>query len=91
MCVIANIYAYPMYEYMYTLLQVDLRYPRTLVQEILWTTLHKYGEPLLNRWPFTKLREKALTNIMEHIHYEDENSQYIDICPINKVISYYFS
>lgn len=62
----------------------DLRYPRTLVQEILWTSLHKFGEPLLNRWPFTKLREKALTNIMEHIHYEDENSQYIDICPINK-------
>jgi cycloartenol synthase len=31
------------------------------------------------------LREKALHKVMQHIHYEDENTQYICIGPVNKV------
>ncbi|KAK8503426.1 hypothetical protein V6N12_034821 [Hibiscus sabdariffa] len=38
-----------------------------------------HSQPLLNRWPFKKLREKALKVIMDVIHYEDESSRYITI------------
>lgn len=62
----------------------DLRYPRTFVQDVLWTSLHKFVEPVLSRWPFTHLREKALRYLMEQIHYEDENSCYICLSPISK-------
>jgi len=37
-------------------------------------------------WPCKKLREKAVETVMEHIHYEDENTRYICIGPVNKVI-----
>ncbi|XP_004299757.1 PREDICTED: cycloartenol synthase 2-like isoform X2 [Fragaria vesca subsp. vesca] len=65
----------------------DLYYPHPILQDVLWGSLHKVGEPLLMRWPFSKLRQKALTTVMEHIHYEDENTQYICIGPVNKVLN----
>lgn len=37
------------------------------------------------RWPAKRLREKALQSVMQHIHYEDENTRYICIGPVNKV------
>ncbi|KAJ6702297.1 TERPENE CYCLASE/MUTASE FAMILY MEMBER [Salix koriyanagi] len=43
-----------------------------------------FGEPLLTRWPFNKLREKALKKTMDHIHYEDESSRYITIGCVEK-------
>ncbi|WOH12121.1 hypothetical protein DCAR_0831620 [Daucus carota subsp. sativus] len=65
----------------------DLFHPRPLIQDILWGTLDKVVEPLLMHWPGSKLREKSLRTVMEHIHYEDENTQYICIGPINKVLN----
>lgn len=65
--------------------QEDLYYPHPLVQDILWTSLHKLVEPVLMCWPGKRLREKALRTAMEHIHYEDENTRYICIGPVNKV------
>ncbi|WOH12122.1 hypothetical protein DCAR_0831621 [Daucus carota subsp. sativus] len=65
----------------------DLFYPRPRLQNILWGTLDKVVEPLLMHWPGTKLREKSLRTVMEHIHYEDENTRYICIAPINKVLN----
>uniref|UniRef100_A0A803MCV3 Terpene cyclase/mutase family member n=1 Tax=Chenopodium quinoa TaxID=63459 RepID=A0A803MCV3_CHEQI len=65
----------------------DLYYPHPLVQDILWASLHKVVEPILMRWPGKKLREKALSTVMEHIHYEDENTRYICIGPVNKVLN----
>ncbi|XP_024197667.1 cycloartenol synthase 2 isoform X2 [Rosa chinensis] len=56
-------------------------------KDVLWGCLHKVGEPLLMRWPLSKLRQKALTTVMDHIHYEDENTQYICIGPVNKVLN----
>lgn len=38
-------------------------------------------------WPGSTLREKALETIMHHIRYEDENTRYICIGPVNKVRS----
>lgn len=65
----------------------DLYYPHPMVQDILWATLHKAVEPLLMHWPGKKLREKALSTTLEHIHYEDENTRYICIGPVNKVLN----
>ncbi|KAJ8450295.1 hypothetical protein Cgig2_004752 [Carnegiea gigantea] len=62
----------------------DLYYPHPLLQDILWASLHKVAEPLLMRWPVKRLRERALSAVMEHIHYEDENTRYICIGPVNK-------
>ncbi|PKI37578.1 cycloartenol synthase 2-like isoform X2 [Punica granatum] len=64
----------------------DLFYPHTTVQDILWGCLHKIGEPFLTRWPFSRLRQKALAVVLQHVHYEDENTQYL--CqPVNKVLN----
>ncbi|KAF7010231.1 hypothetical protein CFC21_024672 [Triticum aestivum] len=65
----------------------DLYYPHPFVQDILWATLHKFVEPLMMHWPGSKLREKALETAMKHIHYEDENTRYICIGPVNKVMN----
>ncbi|OMO87702.1 Prenyltransferase/squalene oxidase [Corchorus olitorius] len=62
----------------------DLYYPHPLVQDILWASLHKVVEPILMNWPGKKLREKALQTAIQHIHYEDENTRYICIGPVNK-------
>ncbi|KAL0012885.1 hypothetical protein SO802_007993 [Lithocarpus litseifolius] len=52
----------------------DLYYPHPLVQDILWGSLYYAYEPVFMRWPAKRLREKALETVMQHIHYEDENS-----------------
>ncbi|KAM5554115.1 hypothetical protein ABKV19_026046 [Rosa sericea] len=67
--------------------QEDLYYPHPILQDVLWGCLHKVGEPLLMRWPLSNLRQKALTTVMDHIHYEDENTQYICIGAVNKVLN----
>jgi cycloartenol synthase len=66
-------------------LQEDLYYPHPFVQDVLWATLHKFVEPVMMHWPGNKLREKALETVMQHVHYEDENTRYICIGPVNKV------
>ncbi|OIW01585.1 hypothetical protein TanjilG_23896 [Lupinus angustifolius] len=65
----------------------DFYYPRPMIQDMLWGFLHYLGEPLLMSWPCSKLRKKALDHVMQHIHYEDENTQYICIGPVNKVLN----
>ncbi|XP_076936719.1 beta-amyrin synthase 2-like isoform X1 [Bidens hawaiensis] len=64
----------------------DLYYPHPLFQDLMWDGLYFFTEPLLNRWPFNKLREKALQATMKHIHYEDENSRYITIGSVEKAL-----
>ncbi|CAD6251025.1 unnamed protein product [Miscanthus lutarioriparius] len=65
----------------------DLLCPRTPLQDAVWTSLYKYVEPVLSCWPMNKLRERALRNLMEHIHYEDVNTQYVCICAVNKTLN----
>nr|UXX25229.1 cycloartenol synthase [Aloe vera] len=65
----------------------DLYYPHPFIQDILWASLHKFAEPILMHWPGNKLRLKATKTAMEHIHYEDENTRYICIGPVNKVLN----
>lgn len=70
---------------MNNLLQEDLYHPCPTIQNILWAFLDNVGEPLLMHWPYSKLRNKALDHVMKHIHYEDQNTNYICIGPVNKV------
>ncbi|KAK2662714.1 hypothetical protein Ddye_001288 [Dipteronia dyeriana] len=65
----------------------DLYYPHPLIQDILWASIDKVVEPMLMHWPGKKLREKAIRTAIEHIHYEDENTRYICIGPVNKVLN----
>ena len=62
----------------------DLYYPHPWVQDMLWWGLYKIGEPLLNG-PLHFVRKAACAEVMKHVHYEDENTRYIDIGPVNKV------
>ncbi|XP_055801671.1 beta-amyrin synthase isoform X3 [Solanum dulcamara] len=64
----------------------DLYYPHPWVHDLMWDSLYTCTEPLLTHWPFNKLRNKALEVTMKHIHYEDENSRYITIGCVNKVL-----
>ncbi|XP_019189488.1 PREDICTED: beta-amyrin synthase-like [Ipomoea nil] len=64
----------------------DLYYPHPLIQDLMWDSCYILTEPLLTRWPFSKLRKKALEITMKHIHYEDENSRYITIGCVEKVL-----
>ncbi|CAE5957669.1 unnamed protein product [Arabidopsis arenosa] len=58
----------------------DIYYPHPSVQDLVWDSLHMFAEPFLTHWPLNKLvREKALGVVMKYIHYEDENSCYINI------------
>ncbi|KAB1212061.1 Cycloartenol Synthase [Morella rubra] len=67
--------------------QEDIYNPHAKIQDLLWDSIHNVVEPLINQWPFSKLREKALDNVMQHIHYEDENSRYLCIGPVSKVLN----
>ncbi|XP_058209721.1 beta-amyrin synthase-like [Rhododendron vialii] len=74
-------------KYRHVCAKEDMYYPHPLIQDFLWDSLYILTEPLLTRWPFNKLvREKALQTTMEYIHYEDENSRYITIGCVEKVL-----
>lgn len=62
----------------------DLYYPHPVLQDILWWTLSKSERFLVG----SRLRNMALKECMKHIHYEDENTRYIDIGPVNKVSNF---
>ena len=65
----------------------DLYYPHPKLQDILWWGLTKVETFLLKTWPGRALRSAALKLAMKHVHYEDENTRYIDIGPVNKVMN----
>lgn len=73
-------------KYRHVCCKEDLYYPHPILQDILWDTLYITTEPLLTRWPFNKLREKALKKTIGYIHYEDDNSRYITIGCVEKVL-----
>ncbi|XP_044463338.1 lupeol synthase-like [Mangifera indica] len=69
-----------------TVAKEDLYNPHPLIQDLTWGFLHHFAEPLLTRWPFSIAREKALKVAIQHVHYEDENSQYLCIGCVEKVL-----
>ncbi|XP_047047255.1 achilleol B synthase-like [Lolium rigidum] len=65
----------------------DLHHPHSQAQSIINGCLNRFVEPMLNYWPANKLRERAMSNLMEHIHYNDETTEYITICPVDKALN----
>jgi len=65
----------------------DLYYPHPLMQDALWWTLYKFENLLVAGRPLAFLRRKALAETMKHITYEDENTRYVCIGPVNKVMN----
>nr|A0A125SXN2.1 RecName: Full=Alpha-onocerin synthase LCD [Lycopodium clavatum]BAU46472.1 onocerin synthase [Lycopodium clavatum] len=61
--------------------------PRSVVQDVILSILHNYVEPIMSHWPGFLLRQKALALIMEHIHHEDETTQYLCVCPVSKALN----
>ncbi|KAB1220448.1 Lupeol synthase [Morella rubra] len=70
----------------YTVAKEDLYYPHPLMQDMVWEFLHHVAEPILKRWPFSMLREKALKAAIDHIYYEDENTRYLSIGSVEKAL-----
>ncbi|CAJ1951644.1 unnamed protein product [Sphenostylis stenocarpa] len=69
-----------------TVAKEDLYYPHPLIQDMLWGFLHHVGERFLNCWPFSLVRQKALEIAINHVRYEDENSRYLCIGSVEKVL-----
>ncbi|KAJ1276779.1 hypothetical protein BS78_05G241200 [Paspalum vaginatum] len=65
----------------------DMRYRPSAVYKAISNCLYMFVEPMLNIWPMNKVRERALRHILEHIHYEDETTQYIGLCPVTKALN----
>lgn len=63
----------------------DLYYPHSTLQNCLWWTL--YQAEAIFRGPLWFLRTCALKEVMTLITYEDENTRYIDIGPVNKTLN----
>ncbi|KAL2327285.1 hypothetical protein Fmac_020712 [Flemingia macrophylla] len=69
-----------------TIAKEDLYYPHPMIQDMLWGFLHHIGERVLNYWPFSILRQKALETTINHVRYEDENSGYLCIASVEKAL-----
>ncbi|KAK7247638.1 hypothetical protein RIF29_42525 [Crotalaria pallida] len=69
-----------------TIAKEDLYSPHPLIQDVLWGFLHHVGERIIKWWPFSMVRERALETAMKHIRYEDENSRYLCIGSVEKVL-----
>lgn len=69
-----------------TVAKEDLYYPHPLIQDMLWAFLHHVGERVLNTWPFSLFRQKALEIAINHVRYEDETSRYLCIGSVEKVL-----
>ncbi|XP_058203427.1 dammarenediol II synthase-like isoform X1 [Rhododendron vialii] len=62
----------------------DVYYPHTFIQDLLWDGLHYVSEPIINQWPFSKIREKALQKVIKYMRYGAETTRYITIGCIEK-------
>ncbi|KAK2974078.1 hypothetical protein RJ640_015748 [Escallonia rubra] len=67
-----------------TYLADDLYYPHTKIQDLLWDAINYFGEPIVSRWPFNKLREKAIQKAVDLMRYGAEESRYITIGCVEK-------
>ncbi|KAM7524995.1 hypothetical protein LguiA_014897 [Lonicera macranthoides] len=62
----------------------DLFYPHSPIQDLLWDGLHYISEPIIKRWPFNNLRERALQKSIELMRYGSEESRYITMGCVEK-------
>ncbi|XP_058208027.1 dammarenediol II synthase-like isoform X3 [Rhododendron vialii] len=62
----------------------DFYYPHSIVQDLLWDGLHYLTEPIITRWPFNKIRERAMQKAIKYMRYGAESSRYITIGCVEK-------
>ena len=67
------------------LLQEDLYYKHSFIQDLLWDTLNYLSEPIMTRWPFNKIRERAIRKTIKYMRYGAEETRYITIGCVEKV------
>ncbi|KAH7521907.1 hypothetical protein FEM48_Zijuj07G0081700 [Ziziphus jujuba var. spinosa] len=67
----------------------DNNYPNGRLQRLMWDGFYYVAEPLLNSRLFRRIREHAVQKTIDYIHYEDENSRYITIGCVEKVVNKY--
>ncbi|XP_050208772.1 lupeol synthase-like [Mercurialis annua] len=56
----------------------DNQYPKSFTQKLMSDVLYTFTESFSSRWPFNKLREKSVKIAMDHIHYGNESTRYIN-------------
>ncbi|WCJ39180.1 Lupeol synthase [Euphorbia peplus] len=67
-------------------LKEDLYVPRSFALDLIFDGVHYFGETLVNYWPFSKLREKALYKVMDLLHFEDHQSRFLDQSCLEKFL-----
>ncbi|KAL5731427.1 Delta-amyrin synthase [Ranunculus cassubicifolius] len=65
----------------------DIYIPHSFVVDLISDGLYILIEPLLRQWPFSLLRDRALKEVIKHVHYEDENTCYLDMANVEKVLN----
>ena len=63
----------------------DLYYPHSPLQNALWWTLYQAEGAFMGA--LQPLRTRALKEVMKLVEYEDENTRFIDIGPVNKTLN----
>ncbi|KAI5669085.1 hypothetical protein M9H77_18938 [Catharanthus roseus] len=64
----------------------DVVVPHAFLLDVIYDIIHYITEPIIQRvWPLSMLREKALERAITLIHYEDENSRYVNLGCVNKI------
>ncbi|CAL5346325.1 unnamed protein product [Camellia sinensis] len=62
----------------------DIYYHHTFIQDLFWDSLHYLSEPIMNCWPFNRIRERALKKTIKYMRYGAESSRYITIRCVQK-------
>ncbi|XP_065878399.1 beta-amyrin synthase-like [Euphorbia lathyris] len=67
-------------------LKEDLYVPRTFALDMVFDGAYHIGEKLMKCWPFSKIREKALKQLMKILRFEDEHSRFLTHACLEKVL-----
>ncbi|WCJ27412.1 Lupeol synthase [Euphorbia peplus] len=67
-------------------LKEDLYVPRSFTLDLLFDTTYHVGERLVKCWPFSKLREKSLQQLMNVLRFEDQHSRFLTHACLEKVL-----
>ncbi|WCJ39157.1 Lupeol synthase [Euphorbia peplus] len=67
-------------------LEEELHIPRWFALDMMFDVVYYFGETLLTRWPFSKLRKKALHRVMELIRFEDHQSRFLTHACLEKAL-----
>ncbi|WCJ27411.1 Lupeol synthase [Euphorbia peplus] len=67
-------------------LKEDRYVPRSFALDLMFDGASYIGETLVKCWPFSKLREKALQQLMDILRFEDEHTRFLTHACLDKVL-----